>query len=242
MTRPIRPQHRGRQKGQPMAELPQFSERSLLARQVVSVSRLPSLLLDTSHHVVAASQSFCVSFRIDPTQITQQSLADIGSGQWDLPQLEALLDRAMNGGPEVGPYEMPFQQADAEPRWLRVSADKIAGRGADEDLVMLSIEDITSVKLIADLRETLMREQNKFVYEKNKMTREKNLLLEEMRHRIANSLQIIASILIVKARSVQSAETRRHLTDAHDRVLSIAAIQDQLREGVTTVEVGPYLK
>ena len=34
--------------------------------------------------------------------------------------------------------------------------------------------------------------------------RQKELLVEEMQHRFANSLQIIASILLLKARTVQS--------------------------------------
>ena len=50
-----------------------------------------------------------------------------------------------------------------------------------------------------------------------------------MRHRIANSLQIIASILLLKARSVQSDETRGHLQDAHKRVMSVAAVQQHLQ-------------
>jgi two-component system, sensor histidine kinase PdtaS len=50
-----------------------------------------------------------------------------------------------------------------------------------------------------------------------------------MRHRIANSLQIIASILLMKAHSVQSRETRLHLQEAHDRILSLATLQNQLK-------------
>ena len=65
---------------------------------------------------------------------------------------------------------------------------------------------------------------------------EKEMLLEEMRHRVANSLQIIASILLLKARTVQSEETRRHLQDAHQRVMSVATVQQQLRERDWTIE------
>ena len=73
--------------------------------------------------------------------------------------------------------------------------------------------------------------------------RQKELLLEEMRHRIANSLQIIASILLLKARSVQSDETRGHLQDAHKRVMSVAAVQQHLQASGhgEPIAVGPYL-
>ena len=45
---------------------------------------------------------------------------------------------------------------------------------------------------------------------------------------MANSLQIIASVLMQSARRVQSEETRLHLRDAHSRVMSIAMLQKQL--------------
>ena len=60
------------------------------------------------------------------------------------------------------------------------------------------------------------------------LLRQKDVLLEEMQHRVANSLQIIASIILMKARTVQSEETRLHLHDAHSRVMSIAAVQEHL--------------
>jgi two-component sensor histidine kinase len=52
--------------------------------------------------------------------------------------------------------------------------------------------------------------------------------LKELGGRAANSLQIIASILLQSAQRVASDETRGHLYDAHDRVLSGAAVQRQL--------------
>ena len=69
------------------------------------------------------------------------------------------------------------------------------------------------------------------------------MLLLEVQHRIANSLQIIASILLIKARTVQSEETRLQLQDAHQRVMSVAAVQQHLQ--VTgrgaTIEIDNYL-
>ena len=50
------------------------------------------------------------------------------------------------------------------------------------------------------------------------------MLLEELEHRVVNSLQIIASIIMLKARAVKSEETRRHLEDAHNRVISVATV------------------
>ncbi len=80
--------------------------------------------------------------------------------------------------------------------------------------MLLSIFDITDQRALEDEREKLLLQ--------------KDLLLKEMRHRIANSLQLIASILLLKAGSVDSKESRSHLEDAHERILSIATVQQQL--------------
>jgi two-component sensor histidine kinase len=66
--------------------------------------------------------------------------------------------------------------------------------------------------------------------------------LQELQHRIANSLQIIASVLMQSARKVQSEETRTHLFDAHQRVMSVAALQQHLAaSNVGNVSLKPYL-
>ena len=64
-----------------------------------------------------------------------------------------------------------------------------------------------------------------------------------MEHRVANSLQIIASILLLKAKAVTSAESREHLRDAHERVMSVAAVQSHLHaaDGIEQIHVGAYL-
>jgi chemotaxis protein methyltransferase CheR len=75
------------------------------------------------------------------------------------------------------------------------------------------------------------------------LLREKDMLLEEMQHRVANSLQIIASILLIKARTVQSEEARLQLEDAHQRVLSVSAVQQHLHIASRNepIEIASYL-
>src|SRR4030095_696194 len=86
--------------------------------------------------------------------------------------------------------------------------------------ILLGMEDVT---------ERIILER-----EKDELLRQKDVLLEEMDHRIANSLQIIATIILMKARGVESEETRLHLQDAHKRVMSIAAVQKQLHASEAT--------
>ena len=113
---------------------------------------------------------------------------------------------------------------------MLLNAHQVFDEANPDSALLLAIEDVTHRR--AGERE------------KDELLREKELLLEEMRHRVANSLQIIASILLLKARTVQSEETRRHLQDAHQRVMSVATVQQQLRgtgHG-DRIEIGPYLE
>jgi two-component sensor histidine kinase len=92
---------------------------------------------------------------------------------------------------------------------------------------LMTVADVTDARLAERVKDDL--------------SRERAVLLQEVQHRVANSLQIIASVLMQSARNVQSEETRTHLTDAHNRVMSIATVQKQLAASkVGEVELGPY--
>ena len=70
------------------------------------------------------------------------------------------------------------------------------------------------------------------------------ILLQEVHHRVGNSLQIIASILALDARKVKSEEARLHLVKAHRRILAVATVQQQFhtaREG-DDLELAAYLR
>ena len=112
---------------------------------------------------------------------------------------------------------------------MLLNARTVISEKSAHTALLLAIEDIS--------------ERRAHERELEHLLRQKELLLEEMRHRIANSLQIISSILLLKARSVQSDETRSHLQDAHKRVLSVAAVQHHLQASGhgEAIAVGPYL-
>ena len=79
---------------------------------------------------------------------------------------------------------------------------------------MLTVSDVTDARLAARLKDDLLREEA--------------ILLQELQHHVANSLQIIASVLMQSAKTVPSPETKGYLFDAHNRVMSVAALQRQL--------------
>ena len=119
---------------------------------------------------------------------------------------------------------------------MQVKADPIRDQGDTPPMILLSIRDITSSRQAEEEKAQLLKHSEELV-------EQQRTLLREMRHRIANSLQIIASILLLKASSVASEETRSELRDAHQRVLSVAVVQNHLHdvEGIEQIDMGAYL-
>ena len=62
-----------------------------LALALIASSQVPLLVLDDRFMVVCASASFCRVFAISPDAIEGLGLANIGNGEWDVPQLHSLL-------------------------------------------------------------------------------------------------------------------------------------------------------
>ena len=204
------------------------------ARALFNTSQVPLLLFDGDLRVLCATPSFCTTFGISEDNAEGRDLGELGGGEWNIPELRILLQNALVGEAESGDYEANLVRPGAEDRRLTLSARCLAQEGTPDAWVLLAISDVTDARRVAEANVALL-------LEKDDLLRERGVLLQEMQHRVANSLQIIASILSLKARAVGSEETRLHLRDAHDRVMAVAAVQQHLQYGLVDVEVGPYL-
>ena len=194
---------------------------------VIASSDAPLVLLDGDLSVVAASASFCRAFQIDPENVPGRRMSALGQGEWDVPQLNSLLEGTASGAAEVHAYEFDLNRDGQDSRLLVLNAHKLDYDDKEQIRVLLAVADVTEARASEKLKDNLLRE--------------KAILLQEVQHRVANSLQIIASILMQSARSVQSDESRGHLRDAHSRLMSIAAVQKHLAASrLGTVELRPY--
>jgi two-component sensor histidine kinase len=191
-------------------------------------------LFDGELRVVCASDSFCSAFAIRSDKVDGRLLAGLGAGEWNISQLRSLLDGALAGDPDIPSYETDFVREGQESRRLVLKAHKLAYDDAENPRVLLSIDDVTDERR-ADRQAVLL------LFEKDDLLRERAVMIEEMNHRVANSLQIIASVLMLKARKVSSEEARLHLHDAHARVISMAAVQTHLQASLSDVAIAPYL-
>ena len=200
-----------------------------LAHAIVDTVRDPLVVLDHDLRVIAASRSFYKTFRLVRDDVRGQLIYEIDGGQWDIPELRDLLETIAKNQATVEGYEVDREFPAIGHRVMLLNARKIFYEKGTHSTVLLQFEDITDRRAIERQVQELLRE--------------KDMLLEEMQHRVANSLQIIASILLIKARAVRSEETRLQLEDAHQRVLSVAAVQQHLHVvgGGKPIEIRNYL-
>jgi two-component sensor histidine kinase len=198
-----------------------------LALAVVASSTAPLLLINGDLRLIGASKSFCRAFEIDPASVPDKALRELGAGEWNVPQLNVLLKATASGHAEVEGYEIDLRRTGKPDRRLVLNAQKLAYADEDSVLLLVSVLDVTDARIAEKLKDDLLRD--------------KAVLLQELQHRVANSLQIIASVLMQSARKVQSEEARGHLHDAHQRVMSVASLQHQLAaSAVGNVELRPY--
>ena len=198
-----------------------------LALAVVASSDAPLLLLDGDLTIIAASRSFFGIFEIDAARATGRPLHELGDGEWNVGQVRTLLRAIAAGRVELDAYEMDLDRKDRPSRRLVLKAQKLDYADADNVRMLVTVVDVTDARAAEKLKDDLLRE--------------KAILLQELQHRVANSLQIIASVLLQSAKRVPSQEVRTHLRDAHNRVMSVAAVQRQLAvTRLGEVELRPY--
>src|SRR6202521_942790 len=200
-----------------------------LTQAIVDTIREPLLVLDKELGVVLPSRSFYKTFKMDSRDVQGRPVYDLGDGQWDIPQLRVLLESIVPRHAVMDAYEVEQDFAGSGRRTMLLNARQVFYEGSSHTTILLAIEDISE-----------RRAQERELQE---LLKQKEVLLQEMQHRVANSLQIIASILLIKGRPVQSEETRLHLQDAHQRVLSIAAMQEHLHvsESGASIDLRSYL-
>lgn len=96
------------------------------------------------------------------------------------------------------------------------------------------------IRELAELKVTLdsaMSERNRYESRLKGLIDDKELLMQEVHHRVKNSLQLVRGILSLQARSAVHPEAKSALNDAATRILTVADVHQHLYQGLSTAEV-----
>ena len=210
----------------PLAAIP---DAAALAQAIIDTVRDPLLVLDHELRIVAASRAFFQTFHLTDEYVRDRLIYEIDDGQWNIPELRTILETIAKDHVTVEGYQVDRDFPRVGRRIMLLNARKVFYAEGGQPTTLLAFEDVTQRRAVEETVQELLRE--------------KDMLMQEIQHRVANSLQIIASILLMKARTVQSEETRQQLQDAHQRVLSVAAVQQHLQASVhgAPIDIASYL-
>ncbi len=193
---------------------------------LVMSSATPLLLLDEQLVVRTASVTFCRAFDLRVEAVVGSSLFALGKGEWNEPQLRALLVATASGGAAMDAYAFDLNRLGKQDRSLVLTAHALDQVETGGLRLVLAVADNTAMRAA---QKAAVDQAQKC----DSLVQEKQLLLQESNHRVANSLQIIASILMQRVKKVQSEEARTHLREAHHRVMAIANLQRLLASNPT---------
>ena len=200
--------------------------RRSLEEAIVDTVRESLMVLDDDLRVIVGSRSFYQAFQVTPLETEGRLLYELGNRQWDIPALRKALAEVIPQHTTIEAYEVEHDFPSIGRRTMLLNARKVFYEGNNSTSLLVAVEDVTERRTLERMKDEFLREKDELLGEKDELLRQKDLLLQEMNHRVNNSLQIIASILLLKAQTVQSEEIRRHLRDAHERVMSVAAVQE----------------
>jgi PAS domain S-box-containing protein len=196
---------------------------------LVETIREGILVLEPDLTILFANRSFCQTFAVAPEHAVGRKLYEIGDGQWDIPKLRNSLETIISDRKTVEAFEVEYFFSSIGRRIMVLNARKVYRPGNKIQQILLAIEDVTE-------HVTLERE-HAAAHERIGM------LLQELTHRVKNSLQFISSMVWIEARNHKSAEGKAALERVWHRVTALGQLYSQLSKAntVEAVDAATYL-
>jgi PAS domain S-box-containing protein len=197
--------------------------------ELVETIREGLLVLEPNLTIRFANRAFCDKFSVAPEHAVGRKLYELGNGEWDIPKLRIALETIISGGRTFEGFEVEQFFPSIGQRVMCLNARKVYRPGNKIEQILLAIEDVTE-------RVRLERE-HAIAHERIGM------LLQELTHRVKNSLQIIASMVGIEARSHKSGEGKAALERVSHRIDALGHLYSKLSktDTIEAVDAATYL-
>jgi chemotaxis protein methyltransferase CheR len=196
---------------------------------LVETIREGILVLEPDLTIRFANRSFCQTFAIAPEHAVGRKLFEIGNGQWNIPKLRTSLETIISGRKTIEAFVVEYVLPSIGRRTMMLNARKVYRPGNATQQILLAIEDVTE-------RARLERE-HAAAHERIGM------LLQELTHRVKNSLQFIAAMVMIEARRHKSGEGKAALERVSHRIEALGQLYSKLSKSdtVEAVDAATYL-
>jgi len=197
---------------------------------LVETLREGLLVLEPDLTVRFANRAFCNTFAVAPEHTVGRKLYELGDGQWDIPELRALLESIVPERTTIEDFEVDRVFPSIGRRVMLLNARRIYRAGDHTKEILLAIEDVT--------------ERTRLVHERATAHARITALLQELSHRIKNNLQIIVSMINLEARSQNTRQGKIALESVSHRIAALGRLYAVLgdTDSVEEVDAATYLE
>jgi len=141
---------------------------------IVSTIHDPLVILGKDLRVKSANKAFYKTFDVTEEQTEGVLLYELGNNQWDISALRKLLEKIIPNNSEFHDYEVEHTFLNIGEKIMSLNASRVVQKTHREQLILLSISDITEVRQL--------------LFEKEQ--RNKDLLQKEIEDRKAEKLRL----------------------------------------------------
>lgn len=128
---------------QQVEELNQYNE------AILSTVHEPVLVLDKDIKIKSANKSFCKTFHVTEEECIGKSLYKLGNNQWDIPKLKTLIEEIVSEDKNFHDLEVEHVFPVIGKKIMLLNAHRIIQVRENEELIVLTIIDITDVRNLA---------------------------------------------------------------------------------------------
>lgn len=187
------------------------------------------VVLSSDLTIQFVNHSFCATFAVAPRIAMGRRLYEVGNGELDIPKLRTALEKMVSDHTTIESFEVEHVFPLIGRRVMMLNARIVHRRGNNTRQILLAIEDVTErVKL---------ERAHVLAHERIAM------LMQELTHRVKNSLQSIAAMVMIEARSHRSAEGKAALERVSHRIDALGQLYSKLSKSniVEAVDAATYL-
>jgi two-component system CheB/CheR fusion protein len=131
------------------ARIQQVEELYTYYEAILSTIHEPMLVLDKNIRIKSANKSFCKNFQVTEEDCIGRSLYKLGNNQWNIPRLRELLEDIVPKNNTFHDFEVEHSFPAIGQKTMLLNAHRVEMQSQNEELIVLTIADITDVKRLA---------------------------------------------------------------------------------------------
>jgi len=129
------------------------------AESIIATIREPLMVMDKKLCIRSANISFYSTFKTNEQAIKSKLIYEIDGNKWNIPELRELLEKILPEKENLADFEVSLDDDHLGQRTMLLNAREIKRNNHDDNLILLSIEEITGRR---KAEETIRKNDQKF--------------------------------------------------------------------------------